>query len=252
MNQRWPYHPSVTTLVLSSRHTADDQALWRAAIQRDWATARVRGITVPDIADPDIAIYVEALLAPTIADILKRSLLDPSESWLVELPEEYRKREIRLTTLESARRATVPAFVKPPNDKSFTAQVFERGADLPDAYDDETPVLVAEPVSWTSEYRCFCLDGKVLTASPYLLDGELAAHVDFVAPSEELAEARTVANNVLAATRASTPRAIVIDVGIIADRGWAVVEANGAWGAGIYGCDPHAVLDVIRCANVPR
>jgi hypothetical protein len=39
-------------------------------------------------------------------------------------------------------------------------------------------------------------------------------------------------------------------VGLIAGRGWAVVEANHCWGAGIYGCDPPAVLEVLRAAFV--
>jgi hypothetical protein len=37
-------------------------------------------------------------------------------------------------------------------------------------------------------------------------------------------------------------------VGVIASRGWAVVEQNAAWGSGIYGCDPAAVLAVLRHA----
>jgi hypothetical protein len=39
-----------------------------------------------------------------------------------------------------------------------------------------------------------------------------------------------------------------MDVGVIQHRGWAVVELNAAWGAGIYGCDPDEVLEVVRCA----
>lgn len=47
------------------------------------------------------------------------------------------------------------------------------------------------------------------------------------------------------------PRAAVIDVGVIAGRGWAVVEQNAAWGSGIYGCDPQQVLEVLRHAATP-
>lgn len=38
------------------------------------------------------------------------------------------------------------------------------------------------------------------------------------------------------------PAAIALDVGLIKGRGWAVVEANSAWGSGIYGCDPSKML----------
>jgi hypothetical protein len=237
----------VTTLVLSARHTPDDQALWRAAIARGWAVERVRGIAVPAIDDEELVIYVEALLAPLVAEKLDRQLLDPPEDWLVRLPHALRSRDVALTTLGAARALEAPAFVKPPNDKTFTARVFASGAELPREFDDDTPVLVAEPVRWRAEYRCFCLDGVVRTLSPYLRDGVHAAKVDYAATAEELGEAAAFATRVLA--EAATPRAIVIDVGIIDGRGWAVVEANGAWGAGIYGCEPDAVLDVIRRAT---
>ncbi|MEP0802688.1 hypothetical protein NDI37_21395 [Funiculus sociatus GB2-A5] len=41
-----------------------------------------------------------------------------------------------------------------------------------------------------------------------------------------------------------------MDVGVIQGRGWAVVEQNAAWGAGLYGCDPIEVLEVLRYAVV--
>jgi hypothetical protein len=44
------------------------------------------------------------------------------------------------------------------------------------------------------------------------------------------------------------PEAVVIDVGIIEGRGWAVLEANAAWCSGIYGCDPAEVLRVVERA----
>ncbi|WP_156910681.1 DUF4343 domain-containing protein [Nocardia mangyaensis] len=43
-----------------------------------------------------------------------------------------------------------------------------------------------------------------------------------------------------------------MDVGLIEGRGWAVVEANCAFGAGMYGCDPVRVLEVLARACVPR
>lgn len=242
----------MTTLLLSSRHTADDQALWRAAIQRGWKVERARGLRVPEIQDEEIVIYVEALFAPAIAASLNRQLLDPPEDWLPRLPYEYRQRTIRLTTLGEARQLETPAFVKPPNDKSFAASVYVNGAALPTEFDDEMSVLVAAPVRWRSEYRCFMLDGKVRTLSPYLQEGELSKLTDYQATDAELAEATAFASIVAADVSACVPRAIALDVGKIDGVGWAVVEANGAWGSGIYGCDPNAALDVIRAATLVR
>jgi hypothetical protein len=47
------------------------------------------------------------------------------------------------------------------------------------------------------------------------------------------------------------PPAVVIDVGRMTGRGWGVVEANAAWASGLCGCDPAAVLAVLRRAAVP-
>ncbi len=55
----------------------------------------------------------------------------------------------------------------------------------------------------------------------------------------------------MADPRVDLPRTAVLDVGVVAGRGWAVVEQNSARGAGIYGCDPVAVLQVLRYASVP-
>jgi hypothetical protein len=155
----------MTTLLMSSRYTEDDQSLWRAAISRRWSVARARGIRLPEIDDPEIVIYVEALYAPTIAQMIGRKLLDPADDWLVNAPHSFTKRRITLTTLGQARGLTDPAFVKPPNDKSFAALVYESGACLPHEFDADMMVLVAEPVRWEAEFRCFCLDGKVMGAS---------------------------------------------------------------------------------------
>ena len=199
----------MTTLLMSSRHTADDQALWRAAIGRGWSVARARGIRLPDIDDSEIVIYVEALYAPTIAGMIGRRLLDPAEDWLVKVPNEFAKRRIAITTLEEARALTAPTFVKPPNDKSFKAQVYESGADLPREFDDNMRILMAEPVRWSSEFRCFCLDGKVGTISPYLRSGVHAGRSDYEASENELREATEFTESVLSSMTAITPKAVV-------------------------------------------
>jgi hypothetical protein len=60
------------------------------------------------------------------------------------------------------------------------------------------------------------------------------------------------AETLLADSRVPVPPALVLDVGMIHDRGWAVVEANAAWGAGIYGCEPDKVLVALARASVRR
>ncbi len=140
--------------------------------------------------------------------------------------------------------------MKPPNDKSFTAKVYE-GVELPTELSDDTPVLVQEVVSWEKEFRCFILDRMVKTFSIYLRNGELQKETGYESSEEEDNEMLAFANRVLADDRIYLPRATVLDFGLIQNRGWAVVESNGAWASGIYGCDPVAALEVIRHAGKP-
>lgn len=239
------------TLILTPRFTDDAQALWRAALRRGWDVERLTSWRVPDhlAAVEDPVLYLEGLFGPTLAARFGKALLEPAEDWLPRLPAEYRRRDVRLTTFGAARALDAPAFVKPPNDKSFPARVYAPGA-LPDGYEDDQPVLVAEVVAWEAEFRGFVLDRQLRALSVYLRDGVLKRDADFAATDAELTEARAFAETVLADPRVDFPRAVVLDVGVIRGRGWAVVEQNAAWGAGIYGCDPAAVLDVLRFAAV--
>lgn len=196
-------------------------------------------------------LYAESLLAPIYAEQFGLTLLEPPIDWLPRLPDEYRLREVRLTTLPEVRQGTLPAFVKPPNDKSFPARVYECPIDLRLHYPDEAPVLVSEIVHWEKEFRCFVLDRTLRTFSVYSRNGELQQENYFLSTDAEDAEVTEFVQTLLTDLRVELPRAIVIDVGVIEGRGWAVVELNAAWGSGTYGCDPDAVLDVLRFSAAP-
>src|SRR5262245_41237799 len=161
----------MATLLLTSRFGRDDQLLWQAAIDRGWNCERLRGPRIPELSDPKIVVYAEAFYKPLIEQALAVRLLDVPESWLVDLPAAYRRRTIRMTTLQEAAAQREPAFMKPPNDKSFKARLYVSGAELPTEYDPLMAVLIAEPVLWTNEFRCFLLEGKVRALSPYLRSG---------------------------------------------------------------------------------
>lgn len=237
------------TLILSPRHTEDSQRLWRAAGRKGWEIERLtswnatEGLAV--ISDP--VIYVEVLMAPTIAEPLGIHLVEPPENWLPSLPWAYRKRDVKLISLGEARKNDNSCFVKPPNDKSFPASV-TRGSDLPTDFPDEMNVLSAEVVQWEKEFRCFVLDRQVVTFSIYLRGGELQKDNGYASSEEEDAGLLAFAKTVLGDPRVEFPQAFVLDAGVIRDRGWAVVELNAAWGSGLYGCDEEKVLDVIRVA----
>lgn len=237
------------TLILTPRFTEDAQALWRAAGQLGWGVERLTSWRVPDElrSIPEPVLYAESLFAPSLADQFNLRLLEPAIDWLPRLPREYRKRRVSLTTLRAARALAEPAFVKPAKDKSFPPGVYT-GAQLPEGYEEDSPVLVAEVVAWEKEFRCFVLDRQPRALSVYVRSGELQREQGFSASDAELADSESFVRAVLADARVDVPRATVLDVGVIAGRGWAVVEQNAAWGSGIYGCDPVAVLEVLRHA----
>ena len=243
------------TLVLPPRFTPDTFAVGHAAGAAGWEVERLASWRVPEwLRGQDVVLYGEPLFAAVVADELGLALLEPSFEWLPMLAAEYRRREVRLATLEEARRLQQPAFVKPADDKCFLAAVFPSGKQLPgeDVLSSGTPVLIAEPVNWEVEFRCFVLERQIATLSPYLRFGELAQSPDGRWADDRTEQARLFAQSLVSDNSVELPPAVVIDVGIIQDRGWAVIEANAAWGSGVYGCDPASVLRVVRRACLPR
>jgi ATP-grasp domain, R2K clade family 2 len=243
-------------LVLPPRYTPDSIALADAGMRAKWEVQRLHSWRVPDWLKgrKDIVLYGEPLFAAAVAEDLGLALLEPPLRWLAELGEEHRRRKVSFTTLAEARNLGGPTFVKPADDKCFIAKVFGSGQELPgeNVLPGATPVLVAEPVTWILEFRCFVLDRKVLTLSPYLRRRELAQTSDgnWPATNVETDEASAFSQNILADSSIRLPPAVALDVGIIENRGWAVVEANAPWGSGIYGCDPNEVLRVVERACI--
>ncbi|MGK7928824.1 MAG: ATP-grasp domain-containing protein [Spirulina sp.] len=235
------------TLILTPRFTEDSQALWRAAIALGWNVERLNNWRVSDrflsLSEP--VLYLEALMAKSIAGQFNIKLHEVSPHWLPQLPEEYRQRWVNLTTLAEARTLTEPTFIKPPNDKSFPARVYS-STEFPADFPEETPVLVAEIVHWETEFRCFILERELKTFSVYLRDGKLQRDTGFQHGDREEIELKQFVTKLLSDSRVDLPRSACLDVGIIRDRGWAVVEQNAVWGAGIYGCDPVEVLQVLK------
>jgi hypothetical protein len=245
------------TLIVPPRLTPDTDAMSTAALAAGWDAVRLTSWRIPSgLSQRDPVLYGEPLFADVVAGALGVALLQAPFDWLPTLLARYRSREVAYTTLDVARHHVGPAFIKPADDKCFAARVYERGAELPDAtiLPDDTPVLISEPAAWQLEYRCFVAERQVLTCSPYWRDGALAQAADgtWPAPPDERAAALGFARTLLTDPHVAVPPAFVLDVGMITGRGWAVVEANSAWGAGIYGCDPALVLVALRRAVVPR
>ncbi|MFD3451492.1 ATP-grasp domain-containing protein [Streptomyces sp. NPDC058691] len=246
---------SARTLFLSPRATATGRALAAAAHRRGIPVHTLREWRVPaELRNaPGPSLYAGPLFADAVAGDLNLALLEADADWLARLPRDLTLRHIAFTALAEARRLRRPAFVKPPNDKSFPARVYRDGSGLPgpDAVDDDVPVLVSDIVAFEVEYRLFLRDGEVLTGSRYATDGELDVAPLDTDPAR--AEVLDFAARLVAPGRPQLPElpaAIVVDVGRVNGE-WAVVEANAAWASGHYACDEDAVLDAVLRAAAP-
>ena len=216
----------------------------------------MHGWKVPDVPRDDVVVYGEPLMAALVAQTLMLELIEPPLDWLPKIPKQWRGRNVRLTTLADARTVPERAFIKPADEKCFDARVYAKGGELPSPgpLPEDLPVLVQEVVPWIVEYRCFVLDRKVTTASAYWRHGALAKSEDgaWIEHEHELRDAIGFCEPFLSDPAVAVPDAVVVDVGIIENYGWAVVECNAAWASGTYGCDPTQVLRVLRRACQPK
>lgn len=250
-------HPP--TVLLGPRATDDSVAIWRVCVANKWPVYRIQAWRVPDelrSCQNNVIIYGEPLFAEAVADQLNLVLLEPSIDWLTSVTYKYLSRQIEFMTLGSARLLDSPAFVKPADGKIFEPKVYATGKDLPSEaqVDQDISVIRSGIMDFRLEVRCFVLDRKLMTLSPYWREGELARSADDQWPFllHEETEARTFAESILSDTTVPLPPACTLDVGKNIDGTWAIIESNPCWGAGLYGCDPSQVLQTIRSAILPR
>jgi hypothetical protein len=243
------------TLVLAPRQNDDARRMASAAREAGWEVyAATSWREFPErLRDADPVLYSDPLFADVAAGPLNIALLEPTANWLTTLPEPYLQRRVMFMTLAKARQLPGPIFLKPAEDKSFPARVYdEPESELPPpaALPPETLVLTSEPVVWETEYRCFIREQHIASMSVYMRFGELAQDMDgnWLSNEREQEKVARFVEAILADDAVDLPNAVVVDVGRIAGRGWAVIEANPAWASGIYGCTPDSVLPVLHAA----
>ncbi|MFC7220880.1 ATP-grasp domain-containing protein [Streptomyces polyrhachis] len=222
-----------------------------------------RGMSVRAAEEPGLAApaywYGGPVAGARLAGRLGFALLEPTDGWLAELPEEFTGRRVRAGTIADAWAIDRPMFVKPPRDKSFPADVYTDGSRLPSALDPTTPVLLSEVVTFAAEYRLFLLDGQIAAASRYAVFGRLDPRPLGTDRADRATAAQITefAARLTAAAGHTLPSAVVVDIGQLLDpyrpgHRWAVVEANMAWFSHAYAADPARVLDVVLRAAGPR
>jgi protein-tyrosine phosphatase len=242
------------TLLLSTRALPAAPALAEAAASGGWS---VHALDEDGHDRPaGRAVYYGGTdVAREAADRYRLELLSPPLDLLARLPSSLLLREVRFARFRDLSRLKQQAFVKPadPMDKCFDAGTYGKPSDIraPKGVAPLTPVLVAESVEWLAEYRCFCREGSLIAGSPYLSFGRPAWKA-WGRSSEQFAlppPALDLCRRLFGTKSLLLPAAFVVDVGLIADRGWAVVEFNPAWCSALLGANPAAVLGVLERAS---
>jgi hypothetical protein len=242
-----------TTLVLSAWSLPAARPLADTARAAGWAAAALDD--TPSIAG-DVVYYGTTDRALEAADRFRLALLEPPLDLLARLPLEFRRRAVEFARFGDLGRLKQPTFVKPADalNKAFDAGVYGNARDIraPRGVDEQTPVLVSEPIEWSAEYRCFVRDGEIAAWSPYLSFGRPTwkPFAPGTRPNPPPAGVRAFCQR-LVRSGVALPPAFVVDVGLIDDRGWAVVEFNPVWCAGLLGADPAQVLGVLKRACRP-
>lgn len=191
----------------------------------------------PDLEREATWIYANDTFALVLAQKLNLQLVSPDDDLLVRLPAEHIGRRIRSATLDDARHFAFPTFVKPLVPKLFRAGVYESWLHLESECTGlgmDVQVYESEVVRFDAEVRGFILDGHVQDAALYEGSASLSQAIGFLS---------------VVAQSSALPVTCVLDAGYVQDRGWMVIEANAAWGAGLNGCDPDKVLESVAHAT---
>ncbi len=240
-------------LLLHYRADCNTNDIWRAAIQAGWSTERVHDVIPPDlfVGRPKVRYYGNTLHASRIADQLPFTFAPLSLTFLAKTP--LTKRIVTLCRFDEIVRVRAelgyrPLFIKPAQEKWFPARVYQvdempapEGGTLPNDL-----VYVQEPVDMINEVRCFCLDGKILTASYYRIGHE------YCPISLDEVDRPKVLDEMAAELAPSYPKGVVLDFAYTDKREWVFLEPNECWASGLYGCDPMKCLEVIEASQVGR
>jgi len=236
-------------LILHFRADCNTNDIWRAAIQSGWSTDRVHDYNVAAACEGAdvVRYYGNTLHASRIADQLPVRFLPLDLNVLAETPLTKRKVELfRFGELLNHR--SVSLFIKPAQEKWFPARVYGPNEAITGGEDGATGSLpndliyVQSPVNFINEMRCFCLDGKIHTASYYRVSGQYhCSNLDEERPK--------VIDEMVAELAPHYPRGVVLDFGYTDDGEWSFLEPNEAFACGVYSADYTKCLDVIEASQ---
>lgn len=262
----------ITTLAAASNSLT---GLYDLADVAEQAGLRVLRIPLDDRGTLDVAALADAAgpgvayrcaggpLAAAIAAGASIRLVGATAAWFARLPVRVTGRSWVLGGVGDARRllANGPAFVKLAESKyrSLPARrcrtVNDLDAALARVHAPQTLQLLATDV-WLpidSEYRVFTAGRTVLAWSPYLVQDDPWTPLLRTHRASFHDEAAQFATDLLAALPAGdVPPTAVLDVARLSDARFVLLETNHVWAAGLYGCDPRAVLSAVLTAADPE
>ncbi|AZZ93396.1 DUF4343 domain-containing protein [Hahella sp. KA22] len=226
------------TLVIPEKNDPERDSVAAAWSAAGGEVSRLGRFWEPPSYDPvKVRVYGNDTFAQVLAQKLGLNLISPVDDLLVQLPQQSLLRSVTLLPLSVAMTSNFPAFLKPAAPKLFKASVYASPTDLAvetRGLEPDTPVLHSEIVQFACEIRCFVWRGDVLDAAVYEGDGALDDGLRF---ARQLAQSEHL------------PTTCVLDIGYIPQRGWSIIEANAAWGAGLNGCRAEKVLPCIEAAT---
>lgn len=234
-------------LLLHHRADCNTNDIWRAAIRAGWSTERVDmsgRIDIPP-GTPKVRYYGNTLHAAMIEDKLPLRFLHLDLTVLAKTP--LTKRRVQLMRAEELGDLTEPSFIKPAQNKWFPAKIYEVG-DSPKRSQGGAGlasdwIYVQEPVDMINEVRCFCLDGKIHTASYYRIGHEYCPlGIDEV-------DRPKVLDDMVAELAPFYPRGVVLDFAYTSRAEWTYLEPNEAFASGLYGASPEKCLEVIEASQ---
>jgi hypothetical protein len=239
------------TLLLASMQLPSARRLAEVAKRQGWRACVLD--ESPTIAfEGDRTFYGGTDKASLFAVTHELCLIEPPLDLLTKVPAALLARQVRFGTLGELAHVRCPVFVKPadPVLKVFEPGVYGSVADVQgrSPLAAATPILISEPVDWTSEFRCFVREGRLETWSPYVSFGRPMWKAGI--PGDPPANLAAFVDRLMTQMRGALPPAFVVDIGVLEDGRWAVVEFNPAWCSGILGANVEAIFKVIQRAAV--
>jgi hypothetical protein len=217
--------------------------------------------SVVRVARPGVAFRSPGgLMAAALAGGAGVRLFGPTAEWFVSLGVQVTGRQWRQVAPVDARLmlGSGPVFIKLADAKrrDMPARRYRDAAEFDvvlNAVADREHLQLLATAGWLdidSEYRVFTCGRDVLTTSPYWVQDEPWSPLLHTHRASFHVEAAQFVRDVLSGLAdADVPPAAVLDIACLSNGRLIVLEANQSWGAGLYGCDPHAALDAILAAN---